>query len=228
MEEEPPYISRVELLKHLQLKSLEALSAASDKSQSPDSDSDASTVKNEKSGSNNSNKGQTRKWLSQKLQFEKNMISAIRDNKVRHDISTNDSNNNISSQTNNEAKLSISSGSRKLPNEPDKKLKSSAEMPSKPARSSSKMSNKSVRSPAKYDVSDHEWDTCSCVTCNTCQQSDFDCSCSDISESSNVSKSSHSSDGSVETIVDAQAEMETGFVLEKVDVGKNLSRIVYS
>ena len=59
-------VSKVELLKHLQLKSLEALSAASDKSQ----ESDSSSVK----------RGQRRKWMNQKIQFEKDMIKAMRDN----------------------------------------------------------------------------------------------------------------------------------------------------
>ena len=59
-------VSKVELFKHLQLKSLEALSAASDKSQ----ESDSSSVK----------RGQRRKWMNQKIQFEKDMIRAMRDN----------------------------------------------------------------------------------------------------------------------------------------------------
>ena len=58
-------VSKVELFKHLQLKSLEALSAASDKSQ--ESDSSVKRV-------------QRRKWMNQKIQFEKDMIKAMRDN----------------------------------------------------------------------------------------------------------------------------------------------------
>ena len=73
------YISRVELLKHLQMKSLEALSAASDKS--GESDSDASTVKNSAS----SQVGQQRRWKSQALQFEADMLAAIRDKQTEHE-----------------------------------------------------------------------------------------------------------------------------------------------
>lgn len=95
-DEEPVYISRVELLKHLQMKSLEALSAASDKS--GESDSDASTVKN----SNSSQVGQQRKWKSQKLQFEKDMLEAIRDKQSEHGSNKGaeaaDSNNNVGSE----------------------------------------------------------------------------------------------------------------------------------
>ena len=71
----------MELLKHLQMKSLEALSAASDKS--GESDSDASTVKN--SGSSPPGQtGQQRRWKSQKLQFEADMLAAIRDKQTEH------------------------------------------------------------------------------------------------------------------------------------------------
>ena len=69
----------MELLKHLQMKSLEALSAASDKS--GESDSDASTVKN----SGGSKAGQQRRWKSQKLQFEADMLAAIRDKQSEHE-----------------------------------------------------------------------------------------------------------------------------------------------
>ena len=63
------------------MKSLEALSAASDKS--GESDSDASTVKN--SGSSPPGQtGQQRRWKSQKLQFEADMLAAIRDKQTEH------------------------------------------------------------------------------------------------------------------------------------------------
>ena len=93
-------MSRVELLKHLQLKSLEALSAASEKSHSQDSDSDAaSTVKS------GGKPGAPRKWLSQKLQFERDMISAIRDNYALHENNAakhnNNKHNNSSNNNNN-------------------------------------------------------------------------------------------------------------------------------
>ena len=61
------------------MKSLEALSAASDKS--GESDSDASTVKN----SGGSKAGQQRRWKSQKLQFEADMLAAIRDKQSEHE-----------------------------------------------------------------------------------------------------------------------------------------------
>ena len=89
------YISRVELLKHLQMKSLEALTAASDKS--GESDSDASTVK-----TNNSKGAQQRKWKSQKLQFEKDMLDVIRDKQAEKETSKSvertDNNNNLAAE----------------------------------------------------------------------------------------------------------------------------------
>ena len=234
-QDEPPYMSRVELLKHLQTKSLEALSAASDKSQSPESDSDASTVKN---GSGDQKKGQTRKWLSQKLQFEKDMISAIRDNYAGHNSTlNNDNNNNIlnersnSSKANKEGRQRHESKMQQGEREKQRSGNKSLEMKvSRDDETSEQVSGhagakdkRSIQEPGLGHTSD--WDSCSCVTCNTCQLSD--CSCSDYSESSNASKSSHSSDGSVETIVDAQeraVKHSDIYVINGSDVSKASSK----
>ena len=190
------------------MKSLEALSAASDKS--PESDSDASTVKNEasnnKKNENNKKPGQTRKWLSQKLQFEKDMISVIRDNYASHDILVKNDNNNNIDTTADTAK----------PN--DRQVNKKFDLAE---------SRDDVEMAGGRNDKDHltDWDSCSCVTCNTCQQSD--CSCSDISDSSNASKSSHSSDGSVETIVDAQERVIKNsdiYIINGSDVSKASSK----
>ena len=236
-QDDPPYMSRVELLKHLQTKSLEALSAASDKSQSPESDSDASTVKNE---SRDQKKGQTRKWLSQKLQFEKDMISAIRDNYAGHDSTpNNDNNNNILNERNNSSKANKEGrhghGSNKMqPGEREKRSSGNKNLEMKVSRDDATFEQVSGHAGAKDTRSSQDpgpghtgsdWDSCSCVTCNTCQLSD--CSCSDYSESSNASKSSHSSDGSVETIVDAQeraVKHSDIYVINGSDVSKASSK----
>ena len=235
-QDEPPYMSRVELLKHLQTKSLEALSAASDKSQSPESDSDASTVKN---GSGDQKKGQTRKWLSQKLQFEKDMISAIRDNYAGHDSTpNNDNNNNILNERTNSSKANKEGrhghGSKmQQPGEREKRSSGNKNLEMKVSRDDATLEQVSGHAGAKDTRSSQDpgpghtsdWDSCSCVTCNTCQLSD--CSCSDYSESSNASKSSHSSDGSVETIVDAQeraVKHSDIYVINGSDVSKASSK----
>ena len=227
--------SRVELLKQLQTKSLEALSAASDKSQSPESDSDSSTVKN---GSGDQKKGQTRKWLSQKLQFEKDMISAIRDNYTGHNsTANNDNNNNILNERNNSSKTN-KEGSRhdheiqkmQQPGEREKGRSGNKNLEMKESRDDEIVSGHAgtkdtQRSSQVQDPGHSDWDSCSCVTCNTCQLSD--CSCSDYSESSNASKSSHSSDGSVETIVDAQeraVKHSDIYVINGSDVSKASSK----
>ena len=184
-------MSRVELLKHLQLKSLEALSAASEKSHSQDSDSDtASTVKS------GGKPGAPRKWLSQKLQFERDMISAIRDNYALHENNAAKHNNNKhnNSNNNNNNRAPSRSSEVKQPRGGQGQGREEIRRGGDPAE---------PRGPRVQEPDpDTDWDSCSCMTCHTCQQSD--CSCSDISASSRASKSSHSSDGSVETIVDAQ------------------------
>ena len=85
------------------MKSLEALSAASDKS--GESDSDASTVKNSVSSSK---AGQQRRWKSQKLQFEADMLAAIRGKQAEHEarvecsagkVTMTDGNNNLGGET---------------------------------------------------------------------------------------------------------------------------------
>ena len=224
-------MSRVELLKHLQLKSLEALSAASDKSQSPDSDSDASTAK---TGGSNNQKGQTRKWLSQKLQFEKDMISAIRDNYVGHDSTrNNDNNNNILNERNNSSKANKDVRSRhgsemQQPGEREKLRSGHNNLEKSRHDETSEVSGHAGAKDARSSADPGhltDWDSCSCVTCNTCQLSD--CSCSDFSESSNASKSSHSSDGSVETIVDAQeraVKHSDIYIINGSDVSKASSK----
>ena len=197
-DDEPLYISRVELLKNLQMKSLEALSAASE--QSLESDSDASTVKNVSISSSTQ-----RKWKSQKLKFEQDMLNAIHGNNNNNQktarVTTDSINNNNSNAEPNE---NISNQNRKKLTRNSPLLRESqydGQIPKKPIlqRESSQESCRSHDTNHTHNDNEGEWDTCSCVTCNTCQQSD--CSCSDVSDSSDASGSSHSSDGSVETII---------------------------
>jgi len=194
-DDEPLYISRVELLKNLQMKSLEALSAASE--QSLESDSDASTVKNASISSSTQ-----RKWKSQKLKFEQDMINAIHGSPQRSVRVHTDSINNNNSQE--EPNANVVNQNRNIVNPKSPVQKESlydSQIPKKNSlqRESSHESSRSHETSHTHNANDGEWDSCSCVTCNTCQQSD--CSCSDVSDSSNASRSSHSSDGSVETII---------------------------
>eukprot|EP00090_Calanus_glacialis_P002241 TRINITY_DN11678_c0_g1_i2.p1 TRINITY_DN11678_c0_g1~~TRINITY_DN11678_c0_g1_i2.p1 ORF type:complete len:1609 (-),score=359.19 TRINITY_DN11678_c0_g1_i2:210-4781(-) len=195
-DDEPVYISRVELLKNLQMKSLEALSAASE--QSVESDSDASTVKNVSISSSTQ-----RKWKSQKLKFEQDMINAIHGNSQRSVIVNTDSinnNNNSQGEPNaNDVNQNSNNFVRKSPVQRESSYDSQIPKKSYLQRDLSHESSGSHETSHTHNANDGEWDSCSCVTCNTCQQSD--CSCSDVSDSSNASRSSHSSDGSVETII---------------------------
>lgn len=218
-DDEPLYISRVELLEKLQLKSLATLSAAS--GTSAESDSDASTVK---TGRQSGSPGQ-RKWKLQSIQFQKDLHSA----KVVRSKAQGEggNNNNYSAKSgHSQGKDGAASQDKAAPSVEEGVRKAGGEESRQSSNGSVEedLAGSSETTGGKYEdeasvtvetVEEHseeragpgagciegedEFDSCSCVTCNTCHQSD--CSCSDVSNSSQSSRSSHSSDGSIETVV---------------------------
>lgn len=150
-----------------------------------------------------------RKWKVQNIQFQKDLSNAKNVNSKLQIVSASNNNNNINnnnsnSRNNNNISLKQEKGQKGSPGKlsrPSSKNEASPrgenekkDRTGQKQENSSRVSQKTASEVKKPFIESHanghhdgeDFDSCSCVTCNTCQQSD--CSCSEVSNSSQSSR----------------------------------------